>query len=142
MPVRLGVDTLCWHLRLEGGEVSLEDVLDEASGLGAECVQVNLHHARGRDLDGLQALSARARELGLVLLASGDFLGEARNGDEPSVGIGRIAAWLDRAVALGSPILRVVSGFYRAELAGAPELIEAERRYVVAVLAGSLPAAE
>ena len=45
-------------------------------------------------------------------------------------------------MALGSPILRVVSGFYRAELMGRPELIEAERRYVVDVLRGALPAAD
>jgi sugar phosphate isomerase/epimerase len=36
----------------------------------------------------------------------------------------------------------VVSGFYRAELMGRPELIEAERRYVVSVLRGALPAAD
>ena len=50
--------------------------------------------------------------------------------------------WIERASALGSPYLRVASGFYRAELAGQPEVIEAERRYVVAVLQGALPAAD
>ena len=142
MAIRLGADTLCWHLRLERGGLSVEEVLDEAAALRAECVQVNLHHVRGRDLDALRVLAERARVLGLVLLASGDFLGEARHGDEPAVGLGRVAAWLERAVALGSQIVRVVSGFYRAELAGAPHLIEAERRYVVAVLRAALPAAE
>jgi sugar phosphate isomerase/epimerase len=58
------------------------------------------------------------------------------------VGVSRVAAWLERAVALGSPLLRVVSGFYRAELAGRPDLIEAERRYVIEVLRRSAPAAE
>jgi sugar phosphate isomerase/epimerase len=141
VPVRLGVDTLCWHLRLEREAVAVEDVLDEAAALGAECVQVNLHHVRARDGAGLASLAARARELGLVLLASGDFLGQARNGDEPAVGVERVAAWLERAVALESPLLRVVSGFYRAELAGRPDLVEAERRYVVSVLRESAPAA-
>src|ERR671925_1486079 len=140
--IHLGVDTLCWHLRLERGAVTLEDVLEQAAGLGAALVQVNLHHARTRELEELDDLAARGRELGLQLLASGDFLGEGRNGDEPEVGIGRIEAWLERAVALGSPVLRVVSGFYRAELMGKPELIEAERRYVVSVLRGALPAAD
>ena len=142
MAIRLGVDTLCWHLRLERGGLSVEEVLDEAAALGAECVQLNLHHVRARDLDALQALAERARALGLRLLASGDFLGKARNGDEPGVGAGRVAGWLERAVALESPILRVVSGFYRAELGGRPELIEAERRYVTAVLSESVRAAE
>ena len=55
------------------------------------------------------------------------------------MGVGRVRAWLGRAVALKSPILRVVSGFYRAELMGRPELIDAERRYVVSVLHEALP---
>ena len=141
MPIHLGVDTLCWHLRLERGDTSVEDVLDEAAALGADCVQLNLHHVRSRDLRSLHSLAERARSLGLVLLASGDFLGQARNGDEPSLGVSRTAAWLERAAALGSPVLRVVSGFYRAELFGQPELIEQERRYVVAVLTEAAPAA-
>jgi sugar phosphate isomerase/epimerase len=142
MAIRLGVDTLCWHLRLEGGELSVEDVLDEAASLGAECVQVNLHHVRRRTVAELAGLREHADGHGLVLLASGDFLGQARNGDEPAVGVGRIAGWLERAVAIGSPILRVVSGFYRAELAGRPDLVEAERRYVVDVLERAAPEAE
>jgi sugar phosphate isomerase/epimerase len=141
MPIHLGIDTLCWHLRLEGGDISAEEVLDEAAGLGATCVQVNLHHVRSRDLRSLHALAERARALGLVLLASGDFLGEARNGDTPDVGVARTAGWLERAAALGSPVLRVVSGFYRAELFGQPELIEQERRYVATVLEQAVPAA-
>jgi sugar phosphate isomerase/epimerase len=132
--IRLGVDTLCWHLRLERGATRLEDVLADAAELGAEFVQLNLHHARDRDLDELRALASRAAEVGLPLLASGDFLGEARNGDEPGVGVARVEAWLDRAAAIGSPVLRVASGFYRAELFGRPDLIGAERRYVVSVL--------
>ena len=59
----------------------------------------------------------------------------------PSVGIGRVEAWLARAVALGSPVLRVVSGFYRAELFGREDLIEMERRYVVEVLRHAAPLA-
>jgi sugar phosphate isomerase/epimerase len=140
--IRLGVDTLCWHLRLEQGAVTVEDVLEQAVELGADFVQVNLHHVRGRELGQLDAIAARADELGLRLLASGDFLGAGRNGDAPSVGIDRVHGWLERAAALRSPILRVVSGFYRAELMGRPDLIEAERGYVVSVLQGALAAAD
>jgi sugar phosphate isomerase/epimerase len=142
MAIRLGVDTLCWHLRLETGSISPSQVLEEAADVGAETIQVNLHHVRGLELEELETLAERGRDLGLELLASGDFLGRGREGDEPSVGVGRIEAWLERALALRSPLLRVVSGFYRADLAGRPELIEAERRYVCAVLRGSAPAAE
>ncbi len=139
MTVLLGADTLCWHLRLEQTGLTVEDVLEEAADLGCVCVQVNLHHVRERDVEALPGLAARARELGLVLLASGDFLGEGRNGDTPGVGVERIRAWLERAVALASPVLRVVSGFYRAELFGRPDLIEVERRYVIDVLRSAAP---
>jgi sugar phosphate isomerase/epimerase len=142
MPIRLGVDTLCWHLRLEAGTIAPEEVLEEAAELGADCVQVNLHHVRGLEVAELGALETRGKQLGLELLASGDFLGRGREGDEPSVGIGRIRAWLERARALGSPLLRIVSGFYRADLADRPELIEAERKYVAAVLREAAPVAE
>jgi D-isomer specific 2-hydroxyacid dehydrogenase, NAD binding domain len=127
MPICLGADTLCWHLRLEHGAISLGAVLDEAASVGSECVQVNLHHARRQALEDLASLADRARTLGLRLLASGDFLGRGREGDDPSVGIERIGGWLEQAVAPGSPVLCVVSGFYRAELAGWPDLVEAER---------------
>jgi sugar phosphate isomerase/epimerase len=142
MTIRLGVDTLCWHLRLETGSISPSEVFEEAADIGAESIQVNLHHVRALELEELERLAERGRALGLTLLASGDFLGRGREGDEPSVGIGRIEAWLERARALGSPLLRVVSGFYRADLAGHPDLIEAERSYVCAVLRGAAPAAE
>ena len=56
------------------------------------------------------ALARRAAELGLRMLASGDFLGGARFGDAPGVAAERVGRWLERAVALGSPILRVTSG--------------------------------
>jgi sugar phosphate isomerase/epimerase len=137
----LGADTLCWHLRLETGDTTLEDVLDEAAEAGAEYVQLTLHHARERSVDDLRRLAGRADELGLRILASGDFLGGARFGDKPSVAAERVQTWLERAVALGSPILRVTSGFYRADLATRPDAIEAERRWVIAALLASLPAA-
>jgi sugar phosphate isomerase/epimerase len=134
MALILGLDTLCYHMRLERGRISLEAVLQDAVDVGARCVQVNLHHVREYDDASLRDLSRRARDLDLQVLASGDFLGQARHGDMPAVGVARVRAWLDRAVLLESPILRVVSGFYRAELAGTPSLIQQEQRYVTDVL--------
>jgi len=130
--IRLGVDTLCWHMRLEGGAVALEGVLEEARELQAQCVQVNLYHARERSLGELEALRQEAGDL--PLLASGDFLGAAREGAAVADGVERVRRWLERATALGSPILRVASGFYRAELAGRPDLIGLEQAYVTDVL--------
>jgi sugar phosphate isomerase/epimerase len=140
--IRLGVDTLCWHLRLERGAETMDDVLDAAAALGAESVTVNLHHLRRAGLDEHRRLAERAHGLGLALLASGDFVGAARRGDHPAEGRARQEGWLERAAALGSPFLRVASGFYRAELAGRPDVIEQERRLVVDVLRASLDAAD
>jgi sugar phosphate isomerase/epimerase len=130
--VRLGVDTLCWHMRLETGAVSVEDVLAVAGELACECVQVNLHHLRGRTIAEVERVRDRAPDL--ALLASGDFVGAAREGDRVEDGVERVRRWLERAVALGSPILRVASGFYRAELATRPDLIRLEQAFVTDVL--------
>ena len=135
MSIALGVDSLCWHMRLASGAISMEQVLAAAASLGAPVVTLNLHHVRERSVPQLVELHGRARSLGLRLLAQGDFIGSPRLGDDVSVGITRIHQWAERAAALESPSLRLVSGFYRAELAGQPELIEAERRYVSDVLA-------
>lgn len=131
----LGVDSLCWHMRLASGAITIERVLEDAASLGAPVVTLNLHHVRERSVRELGQLRARAGALGLRLLAQGDFIGSPRRGDNVSVGVARIDVWVERAVALESPSLRLVSGFYRAELAAKPELIEAERRYVSEVLA-------
>ena len=131
-PVRLGVDTLCWHMRIETGAVSVEEVLTVADELGCECVQVNLHHLRGRTIAEIERLRAQAPDL--PLLASGDFVGAAREGDRVEDGVERVRRWLERAMALGSPILRVASGFYRAELAARPDLIRLEQTFVTDVL--------
>jgi sugar phosphate isomerase/epimerase len=139
--LELGADTLCWHLRLEHGDVTLEGVLDEAAAAGAEFLQLTLHHARDREVGSLGELARRAGDVGLRVLASGDFLGGARLGDQPSVAAERVEGWLERAVALGSPILRVTSGFYRADLATEPDAIEAERLWVIEALGAALPAA-
>ncbi|HET7610088.1 MAG TPA: TIM barrel protein [Gammaproteobacteria bacterium] len=135
MTIALGVDSLCWHMRLASGAITVERVLEQAASLEVPVVALNLHHVRERSVPQLRELRGRARSLGLRLLAQGDFVGSPRRGDAVSAGVARIDAWVERAAALESPSLRLVSGFYRAELAGQPALIEAERRYVGDVLA-------
>jgi sugar phosphate isomerase/epimerase len=139
--ISLGVDTLCWHMPLEAGLITVEDVLRDVASLGVPVVALNLHHTRDRSVDAQRELAAMAGDLGVRVLAQGDFLGSPRLGDDPSVGVERIRGWLERASALGSPTLRLASGFYRAELAAQPDLIEAERRYVTQVLLGAREAA-
>lgn len=141
MTIEVGVDTLCWHMRLEAGAITVEAVLDDAATLDVSVVAVNLHHLRDRSVADHAALAARASGAGLRLLAQGDFVGSPRLGDRPPTGVARILGWLERAVALGSPSLRLASGFYRAELASQPDLIDTERRYVTAVLRAAVPAA-
>jgi sugar phosphate isomerase/epimerase len=135
--IAVGVDTLCWHMPLEAGRVTVEDVLRDAASLGAPVVALNLHHTRTRSVTDHEDLARFAQDLGLRLVAQGDFVGSPRAGDDPAVGVDRIRAWLERAALLGSPTLRIASGFYRAELAGRPDLIDDERRYVVEVLAAA-----
>jgi sugar phosphate isomerase/epimerase len=133
--IALGVDSLCWHMRLASSAITVERALEDAASLAAPVLSLNLHHVRERSVAELGQLRSRAHGLGLRLLAQGDFLGSPRHGDDVSTGIARIEQWLERAAALESPSLRLVSGFYRADLAADPQLIEAERRYVSEVLA-------
>jgi sugar phosphate isomerase/epimerase len=135
MTIAIGVDSLCWHMRLTTGAITAERVLEQAASLGAPVLALNLHHVRERSVAELGELHSRARNIGVRLLAQGDFIGSPRRGDDVGTGVAKIHAWVERAAALESPSLRLVSGFYRAELAGQPELIDAERRYVTAVLA-------
>ena len=54
-----------------------------------------------------------------------------------AAGVEKVRGWLERAAAIGSPWLRVASGFYRADLAGDADKIDGERAYVTEVLAGA-----
>lgn len=140
MKIALGIDTLSYHCRIQAGEITVEEVFDEIAELGCAYVQLDLHHVRQRSLDELGALRAHADALGLRILTSGDFVGTPRQGDTPADGVSRIAGWIAQARAVASPIVRVASGFYRAELAGDPDAIRAEQRYVIDTL--QLAAAE
>jgi sugar phosphate isomerase/epimerase len=137
----LGADTLCWHARLEAREVTVDELLGEAGQAGATFLQLNLHHARALDDRSLAEYARRADGEGLRVLASGDFVGSAAKGASVDEGRERVARWIHRATILGSPILRVASGFYRSELGGRPDLIAAEADHVTAVLGASLEAA-
>jgi sugar phosphate isomerase/epimerase len=139
--VVLGADTLCWHLRLEKRELTLVEAFAEAAEAGAEFVQLSLHHAREVATGDLPMLARRAGDMGLGLLASGDPLGGAHRGESAAAATAQVERWIERAAALGSPILRVASGFYRADLADRPEAIEAERRWTVEVLGDALDSA-
>jgi sugar phosphate isomerase/epimerase len=140
--IALGVDTLSYHCRLEGGEISLEQVLEEASELGAEFVQLNAYHLRTRDPGGLEGLRRRADQAHLGLTLSGDVVGRAAQGDAPGAGADRVVRWVELAERLASPFVRVSSGFYRNEMLGRPEAIAAEQRFLVEALRLAVDRAE
>src|SRR5688572_16868131 len=95
MTISLGVDTLCWHMRLSAGAITIERVLEEAVSLEVPVVALNLHHVRERSVAQLRELHGRARSLRLRLLAQGDFIGTPRRGDEVSNGVTRIHEWVE-----------------------------------------------
>ena len=134
MSIVLGVDTLSYHCRLAEGQIAMEDVMREVADLGAAFVQVNAVHVRERPRAGLESLRDLARDLGLEITLSGDVVGRAGGGDTVCAGVDRISAWTDLAEALGSPFVRVSSGFYRNELLAHPERIAVEQQYVTDAL--------
>ncbi len=130
MTIALGVDTLTYHCRLEAGEVTVEDVLAESAALGFAYVQLNMVHLRDRTPAQLDGLRKAAGGLGLELHLAGEQVGLVHQGDTVATAVTRIKAWTDCAVALGSPIVRVSSGFYRHNLPDAAA-IAAEHAYVI-----------
>jgi len=142
MRISLGVDTLSYHCRLAAHEVTVEDVLREAAQLGAEFVQVNAVHLRDYRDDRLGRLRELADELGLGLTLAGDVVGREGSGDAPWQGADRVRAWAELAQLLGSPFVRLSSGFYRNELLGHADQIRREQDFMTAALtlaAGTTP---
>jgi sugar phosphate isomerase/epimerase len=132
--IELGVDTLTYHCRLATGEIALADVLRESADLGAEFVQLNAVHLRDLGLTALEELRTCADELDLGVTLSGDVVGRAGEGDTPAQGVARIRDWAATAEAVGSPFVRVSSGFYRNELMDRPWRIAAEQQFVTDAL--------
>lgn len=133
MDILLGVDTLCYHCRLVTGGITHADLLSEISDLGAQFVQLNTYHLRDFSRADIKKLRGQAESLGLGITLAGTMVGRAAEGDiGPAVK--RVREWLDLARALGSPYMRVSSGFYRNELLGDPDAIRTEQRYVSDVL--------
>ncbi|HEX5116923.1 MAG TPA: TIM barrel protein [Pseudonocardiaceae bacterium] len=133
MALKLGVDTLSYHCRLDAGEISVEEVFRDTAELGFEFVQINVVHVRDRSDTELAALRGLADELGLAVHVAGEQMGYAHKGETPADGLRRILEWAEYSTAVGSPYLRISSGFYRQELTD-PALIAAEQRYVIDTL--------
>lgn len=134
MEILLGVDTLSYHCRLAAKEISLEQVLAETQALGFGFVQLNAVHLAGRSPEQIGSLRSRAEEHGLGLTLAGGMVGLVTNGDSVESGVDRVRGWVELAASLGSPYVRVSSGFYRADMLPHLDRIRAEQQYVVDVL--------
>lgn len=135
MQILLGVDTLSYHCRLEEGEIELEEVVNDVAELGAAFIQINAYHVRKFDDGRLAKLCAAAEGAGLGMTLAGDIIG--RDGESVDDAVERVTRWARLAEAIGSPYVRMSSGFYRNELLGNPDQIRAEQRYVIAALSAA-----
>ena len=134
MNISMGVDTLSYHCRLEAGEISHEEIFREASEIGFSFVQLNAYHLRDLTDQGVTELRTSAEHCGLTLTLSGDVVGRASRDDTVESGDERVARWLAIAERIGSPFVRVSSGFYRNEMLKTPGGIAAEQQYVTQTL--------
>lgn len=134
MNIRIGVDTLTYHCRLEAGEVNLQTILEEVADLGFEFLQLNACDLRDNMPYKAKQVRKMADELRLELTLAGSCVGRIREGDSVEDGVERVREWLGLAVQLGSPFARVSSGFYRNELLHDPDAIASEQVYVTEVL--------
>ncbi len=132
--IRIAVDSICYHMPLEAGRITIDEIADQVLAVGADALQLDLHHVRDLDLDELAKLRDRVADKGVLMAAHGGQIGSPRKGQTPPDAIAKVTTWLERAHALGSPTLRFHSGFYRSEIDGSAEIIELERQYMLATL--------
>lgn len=137
MEIVIGVDTLCYHCRLEAGGITHREIFTEVAQLGVQFVQLNAYHLRSTPAVEVHKLREMAACLGLGLTLAGGMVGRASEPD-PAVGVARVHDWLQLARVLGSPYMRVSSGFYRSDLMGQAKAISAEQRYMEHVLSRAL----
>lgn len=133
MRIALGVDTLCYHCRLDAREISVQEVLEEVADLGFEFLQLNAVHLRDFDDRDVAAFRRAADDRGMPLTLAGDVIGRPEN-DTPQAGAERIKRWAALARQLGSPYVRVSSGFYRNEVMGDQKAIDAHKNYIIEAL--------
>jgi sugar phosphate isomerase/epimerase len=98
---------------LEAGRITLDEIADQVLAVGADALQLDLHHVRDLDLDELAKLRDRVADKGVLMAAHGGQIGSPRKGQTPPDAIAKVTTWLERARALGNPTLRFHSGFYR-----------------------------
>ena len=103
MTITLGIDSLCWHMRLEAAAVTIEQVVDDAASLGAGVVAVNLHHVRDRDPSSLVELAARAAEHGIAPAGLGRLRGLTAPRRHPSRRRGAHRALVGGSGGAGQP---------------------------------------
>lgn len=136
--VSLGADSLCWHARLARG-MTMAAVIEEAAAAGAGGLDITLEYLE-RTKESIEALARQAEGNGLALFTTGHGLGRADD-TNPADAAARVGSWLEAAQAMGSPVLKVFSGFYRTDADGQPDRVRREQDFVTSVLKQVAPAA-
>ena len=133
--ISLGVDTLCWHMRLEAGAIDLEEVLADAGVLGRWCRRREPAPRSDRSLGAAVELASFARIVRdpRCWRRATSWARRARAMSHASASSASNAGWRERSLSAarrcGSPPASTVR-ISRGE----PELIERERAYVTEVL--------
>ena len=142
MTLVLGADTLCWHLRLEHRDLTLEQCFAEAADAGARFVQLSLHHAREYEHRGScprwRAAPASSGSSCWSPATRSAARTAARRRPLPARAWSSGSSARPRSAARSCASPRVSTAPISPPGPGA---IEAERRWTIEALGGALPAA-
>ena len=84
MTIKIAVDTICYHMPLEAGLITIDEIVDHTAQVGADALQLDLHDVRTLDLEDLARLRKRVEDKGVVMNAHGGEIGSPRNGLAPT----------------------------------------------------------
>lgn len=109
--MRIGCCAYSYRKYLESGEMTMEDFIDTASDLGLDGVELTSYYFPQTDLDYLHSLKRRCLERGLTV--AGAAVGSKFTLAAPEERAAQVVMtkhWLEHAVELGAPELRVFAG--------------------------------
>ncbi len=109
--MRIGCCAYSYRKYLESGEMTMEGFIDTAAGMGLDGVELTSYYFPKTDLDYLHGLKKRCLELGLDV--AGAAVGSKFTLAAPEERAAQVVMtkhWLEHAVELGAPELRVFAG--------------------------------
>jgi len=129
--IKLGLQSLSYKDAFAAGRMDVDRFLDHAAELRLDGVDLHVRHLDRTDDESLERLRLRSLRLGLpigYLGVSNDF---GRQGEELEAQIRRVQEWVDVAVRLRVPMVRVFGAWVRGgatEEEVWPRLVAASRR--------------